>query len=101
MFVREVVFASEEPDEWTPLPGEVIADCAAQHRVARFERIEDASLRHPSGDIEDGFAGDVRQTAQMRRQNDANHGSVCTSTERTAGRSRTIGAQVSPASDDA
>ena len=34
----------------------------------------------------------------MRREHDSNHGSVCTSTESTAGRSRTIGAQLSPAS---
>ena len=44
---------------------------------------------------------DARELLQMRGQHHANHGSVCTSTESTAGRSRTIGAQVSPASAEA
>ncbi len=43
----------------------------------------------------------ARQRAQVRRQLDSNHGSVSTSTENTAGRSRTIGAQVSPPSREA
>jgi hypothetical protein len=51
--------------------------------------------------VEFYVAIDARQRAQMRRQNDTNHGSVCTSTESTAGRSRTIGFQLSPASADA
>ena len=34
--------------------------------------------------------------AQMRREYDTDHGSVCTSTDRTGGRSRTIGVQLNP-----
>ena len=47
------------------------------------------------------FAFEPRQRPQMRRQHDPDHHSVWTSTESTAGRSRTIGAHVSPASADA
>ena len=52
-------------------------------------------------DLELHLAVDVRQRAQMRREHDSDHGSVWTSTDRTAGRSRTMGAQLSPASADA
>src|SRR5204863_320559 len=44
---------------------------------------------------------DFRQRPQVRRQHDANHGSVWTSTDSTAGRSRTIGVQPSPPSAEA
>jgi hypothetical protein len=37
----------------------------------------------------------------MARKYSPDHDSVCTSTESTEGRSLTMGAQVSPASDDA
>ena len=47
------------------------------------------------------LAVDARQRAQMGGQHDADHGSVWTSTDSTAGRSRTIGAQLSPASAEA
>ena len=47
------------------------------------------------------LAFDLRQRTQVRRKHDADHGSVCTSTDSTAGRSRTMGAQVLPASADA
>src|SRR5208282_1393343 len=43
----------------------------------------------------------VRQRAQVGGEDDEDHGSVCTSTDNTAGRSRTMGAQESPASADA
>src|SRR5436309_2569622 len=72
-----------------------------QHRIRRLERVEDRSLRDRALDLEAHFASDLRQRPQMRRQYDTDHDSVCTSTESTAGRSRTIGAQLSPASADA
>jgi DNA polymerase-3 subunit alpha len=52
-------------------------------------------------DVELHFAAGARQVAQMRREHDPDHGSVWTSTESTAGRSRTIGSQWSPASAEA
>ena len=69
--------------------------------IAGFERVEDRALRDSTLDLKFHFAADVRQRPQMWRQFDADHGSVCTSTESTAGRSRTMGAQLSPASAEA
>src|SRR5438132_2582311 len=43
---------------------------------------------------------DVRQRPEVRREHHADHRSVCTSTESTAGRSRTMGVQLSPASGE-
>ena len=54
-----------------------------------------------SKESEAGVLPDRAILEKMGRQNHADHDSVWTSTETTAGRSRTIGAQVSPASDDA
>ena len=80
---------------------DVVADRPAQHRIAGLERVEDRALRDRALDLELHLAVDVRQRPQMRRKHHSDHGSVWTSTESTAGRSRTMGAQVSPASADA
>ena len=69
--------------------------------VARFERIDDGALSDRRGDFDFQFACDFRERAQMRRQQDADHESVWTSTDSTAGRSRTIGAQQSPEFEEA
>src|SRR5215472_7167377 len=79
----------------------MVADCAAQHRIASLERVDDRALRDWTIDLELHLALNAGQTSQMRRKHDANHGSVWTSTDSTAGRSRAMGAQVSPASADA
>src|SRR5262245_34683329 len=99
-FLGQVLLAGEEPDERPAPLRHVITDRPAQHRVARLERVEDRTLRDATIDVERHLAVDARQLAQMRRENDPDHGSVCTSTDRTAGRSRTIGAHVSPESGD-
>src|ERR1700738_4329251 len=96
--MREILLAGEEPQEGPALLRDVIADRAAQHRIARFNRVHDRALRHRSLDIDLHLAGHVRQPPQMCWEHNPDHGSVCTSTESTAGRSRTMGAQVSPAS---
>src|SRR6185436_9177011 len=92
--------AGEEPDEGPTLLRNVIADRAAQHRIAGLEGVEDRSLRDRTLDLELDFARDLGQNPQMRGKNYPDHDSVCTSTDTTAGRSRTIGAQLSPASAD-
>jgi len=97
----QVVLASEEPQERSALSCDVITDCAAQHGIAGLERVEDRALCDPALDFELHLATDVRQRPQVWREYDTDHGSVCTSTESTAGRSRTMGAQLSPASADA
>src|SRR5574340_6113 len=109
----------------------MIANRPPQHRITGFEGIEDRPLRDRALDIDRHLAGDARQGPQMCRQHDSNHRSflvsrisslvkrredsfftlhasrftlhrnVWTSTERTAGKSRTIGFQLSPPSADA
>src|SRR2546425_83936 len=61
-----------------------------------LERVEDRALRDLAGDLELHLAVDPRQRSQMRREHHPDHGSVWTSTDTTDGRSRTIGAQLSP-----
>ena len=101
LLVRQILAAGEEAQERAALLRDVIADRAAQHRVTGFERVEDGALRELPSDLEFDFAVDVRQSSQMWREDNADHASVWTSTESTGGRSRTIGAQLSPASADA
>ena len=68
----------------------------------RFERIEDRAHAHWLSDLELDLGAHLREVAQVRREGDANrmhaggegaHGSVCTSTESTAGRSWAIAVQ--------
>ncbi len=79
----------------------MIANCTAQHWIPGLERVEDRSLRSQAFDIKLHFAVNPRECAQMGWQQNTYHCSVCTSTDRTAGRSRTIGFQLSPALVDA
>ena len=97
----QILGAGEEPHERPALLRDVIADGPAQHRIAGLQRVEHRALRDWPLHLKLHLARDVRQDPQMRRKLDPDHWSVCTSTESTAGRSRTIGAQVSPASADA
>ncbi len=105
--VRQVLLAGEEPDERPPLPGALVTDGAAQHRVPGLQRVEHRALGDPAGDPQFDLAVDAGQGPQVRRQRHPDHvsvpghDSVCTSTDSTAGRSRTIGAQLSPASAEA
>ena len=93
--MREILLAGEEPHERPALLRDVVADRAAQHRIARLERVEHASAASPGRRLRAAPRPlTSRQRPQVRRQDDADHDSVCTSTESTAGRSRTIGAQL-------
>src|SRR5262249_38688946 len=100
-FVRKILTASEKAHEWPTFPRHLITNSAAEHRVARLERIEDRALSDRACNGECDLAIDVRKFAQMGRQGDTNHGSVWASTESTGGRSRTMAFQVSPASAEA
>src|SRR5438876_11574915 len=79
----------------------VIAHRTSQHRISLFKCVEHRTLTHESLDFEFHFAINTRERAQIRWKDDTNHGNACTSTDKTAGRSRTIGFQLSPASADA
>src|SRR2546430_1879340 len=98
---RQVLLAGEEPHQSAPLSSDLVPDRAAKHRVAGLEGIEHRLRRRLSKDLELDLAFDLGEIPQMRRENDTNHFRVCTSTESTAGKSRTMGLQLSPASADA
>src|SRR5262249_2731030 len=78
-----------------------IADRPAQHRIAGLERVEDRALCGLTLDVELYLAVDVRQRPQMCREDDADHGSVSTSTDSKAGRARAVGPQLAPPSGEA
>jgi len=80
----------------------VVADRPPQHWISGLERVEDRALGDRPLHVELHLAPDAGQRAQMSRQHDADdHASVWTSMATTDGRSRTMGAQLSPASADA
>ena len=97
----QILLTGEEPHERPALTRHVISNRAAQHRVAGLERIEDRALRDLSLDSEAHLTLDVCQRPKVRRETDSYHDNVWTSTDKTAGRSRKIGVQLSPASADA
>src|SRR5207237_8834105 len=78
-----------------------MADPAGEHGMACLQRVDDRTHRDWAVDVERYLGADLGQHAQMIGEHDADHGSVCTSTDKTVGRSRTIGVQLSPASADA
>ena len=69
--------------------------------MAGLERLEDGPSRHRGGEIELHLALKSGEGAERGGQLDPDHERVWTSTDSTAGRSRTIGAHVSPAFADA
>ena len=98
---RDVLPAGEEADEVTTLRRPVTSDRPPQNRVRRLERVEDRALGRALLGVEAHLAVNAGQRSKMLRKGDANHGNVWASTESTAGRSRTIGVQLSPESGDA
>src|SRR5215217_7705379 len=104
----QVLLAGEEPHERTPLCRRPVADRPEQHREGRFDGVEHGSLRDLTRDDDADLVVDLGHRPKVCRQDHphrAGHGvphrSVCTSTESTAGRSRTIGVQEVPESLDA
>src|SRR6266850_1405926 len=96
--LKGIVFlAGEEAQERTALLCDVVADGAAQHRILDLEGIEHRALRDGTFDVELHLGADARQRPQMSGEYDADHRSVWTSTESTAGRCCTMGVQESPA----
>lgn|ERR1700733_10705497 len=99
--MRQIFLAGEESQKRPPLPRNLIANRPAQHGIASLKRVKHRRQRDRSYDFELHFAPCMCQCSQMLREYDPDHSSVCTSTDSTAGKSRTIGAQLSPASADA
>jgi hypothetical protein len=96
-----VLLAGKEADERPPPPGVPVPDGPTEHRVALLESIQHRVTRRTADHVERHLPGDTGQGPEVVGEHDADHGSVWTSTERTAGRSRTIGAQLSPESAEA
>src|SRR5260370_38314206 len=97
--LQGIVFrAGEETQERTALLRDMIAYRAAQHRILCFEGIEHGALCDWPRHVQLNLGTDPRHRSQKARKHDADHGSVWTSTESTAGRCSTIGAQLLPAS---
>src|SRR5487761_36807 len=101
----QIPCTGEKPQKWAAFLRYLVANRAAQHWIAGFEGVQDRTLSRMTLNLEFDVAANMRQRLQMRRQyhfdRRAHHGSVWTSTESTAGRSRTMGAQLSPAFADA
>src|SRR6476620_2807242 len=99
--MRQIFTAGKKTDHRPANLRHVIADCPAQHRIFRFNRVEKGALSQRSVELKSYFTFDVGKRAQIWRKNNAYHGNVCASTDSTAGRSRTIGFHLSPASTEA
>src|SRR5207253_1986746 len=100
-FMRQIFLAGEESHKGSPLLGDMIPNGPLKRRVAGFKGVENRTLRYRRWNIQLHVAIYSRDGSQMSRHHYQNHASVWTSTESTAGRSRTMGAQLSPASADA
>src|ERR1700760_2883801 len=98
--MREILLASKEPQKRPPLPRPVLSNRSLQRRIPRLQRIQHRLECHLPRYLERYLTLDPRQRSQVRRPFNPNHAIVGPSTDRTAGRSRTIGAQLSPPSDD-
>ena len=100
-FEGQIFFASEKPDERPAFQRNVVANRPAQHRIACFERVEDRAQRDRPLDLKLQLAVNACQRAQVIGKHNSDHGNVWTSTDRTGGRCRTTGLQVSPLSAEA
>ena len=69
----QVLFTSEEPHEWPAPQCDMVADCAAQHRVAGLERVQDRPQRDRTLDLEPHLAVHTRERPQMNREPDSYH----------------------------
>src|SRR5262245_6219008 len=95
--VRQILLAGEEPHERPALLRDVVAQRPPRHRIAGLERVEHRALGGRSLHPELHLAVDPREGPQVSREHHPDHRSVWTSTETTAGRSRTMAVQLSPA----
>src|SRR6266849_8006843 len=96
--VGQVLLACEEPQHRPAALRRLVPDGAAQHRVLSLEGVEQRALAHRPVDLQLHFSPNTREGAQVSRQLDPDHASVCTCTDSTEGKSWTIAFQLSPAS---
>ena len=72
-FQGQVLLAGKESDKGTALECLVVADGAAQSRVARFEGVEDAADGRGLGGLELNVAIHTSEVAEVKWQDDADH----------------------------
>src|SRR5579875_2953573 len=98
--VGQVLLARVEADERPPPAGAPVPDRAAEHREPRLKRVQHRPLGERLRRVHADLAIHAGEVPQVRGKHhpDRGHGRTWTSTDSTAGRSRTIGAQESPAS---
>ena len=65
--MRQIFLAGEESQERPALLRAIVANGAAQHRIAGFERVQYRALRDRALDFELNFAADVRQRSKVLR----------------------------------
>src|ERR1700752_3520769 len=94
--VGEILPAGKEPQHGPTLSSDMFANSSTQHRVTRFQSIEDRTPGYLAVNLKFNIPLDARKCSQVCWQNNENHVSVWTSTESTGGRSRTMGVHVSP-----
>ncbi len=101
--MRKIFLAGKVAQVGPPLPCCLVADGAAQHRVAYFERVQNRVRGHRAFDLDFDLGPNVGKILEMVGQLDADRAqfSVCTSTDFTAGRSRAIAFHESPESAEA
>ncbi len=100
-FVGQILRAGKKPYERPALLRNLVAHRPPQHGIAGLERVEDRALRGLTPNMELHLTRNPRERSQVCREDDPDHGSVWTSTDSTAGRSLTMGDQLSPESVDA
>ena len=69
----KIFSAGKEAQERSPLLGNMVADRASQHRIARFECVEHSSLRDGTCDFERDFLAHMGKIAEMVGQHNSNH----------------------------
>ena len=100
-FEGPILAAGKKSQKGPALKSDMVADGSAEHGVAGLERVEDGARRNLAVNLDAHLGAGVRQGSQMRREHNSDHRRVCTSTESTAGRLLTMGAQLLPASGEA
>src|ERR1700682_1931296 len=72
-FVRQILAADKEGAHGPALEGAVIANCSLQHRIFRFQSVEDGTHRRRTIELELHFVAHASERAQVMGKDDANH----------------------------
>ena len=71
--MRQILLASKEPQERSPLLRDVIPDSPPQHRIASLKCVEKRTQGYLTPDFEDHLAASMGQRSQMLRKYNADH----------------------------